>query len=200
VCPLSFKGGFIIKERILSAFLELSKTKGFYRVTMDELAAEAGMSKRTLYRYFSSKDQIIEATLDRFMTEMAFKVEELVSACHKPEEIFANMLSLLYHAGRTIINPLVLEDLRQHYPHYWRKIDEFRIKRAEDIINAILLSNYDKNQDYTRELDARIVTKAVLASVQAVANPEFIITNGFTFEYTIKQLMDFFQYGLIKRD
>jgi len=168
-------------------------------VTMDELAAGSGVSKRTLYRYFRSKDEIIEATLDKYMAEIAYKIEEFVEAYHKPDEIVAHMLLILHQVGSRIINPLVLDDLRRHYPHYWKKIDDFRIKKAENIIKSKFFLD-ERNKNYIRDLNPRIVTTAILASVQAVANPEFIITNGLTFEDTITQLMDFFQYGIMKKE
>lgn len=191
------KGVFAIKERILSAFRELVKTRGFYRVTMDELATEAGLSKRTLYRYFRSKDEIIEATLDMFMADVAQRIEEFVSTYRTPKDIIKYMLHILSQAGHIFINPLVLDDLRQHYPHYWKKIDDFRIKKAQNIIETNFFLN-ERNKGYLRELDPRIVTTALLASVQAVANPEFIITNGLSFEDTVRQLIELFQYGIMK--
>jgi len=195
---LSLLEVFTIKERIISAFLELSQTKGFYRLTMDELSARAGLSKRTLYRYFRSKDEIIEAALDQLLAEVAGKIEELVAACQKPEEVIAEMLNILYYVGRTLNNPLVLEDLRRHYPHYWKKIYEFRLEKAECIIKSKLLQD-GRNKAYIRELDPRIVTTAILASVQAVANPEFILNNGLTFDETIRQLMELFQFGFFHK-
>ncbi|MFZ7101749.1 MAG: TetR/AcrR family transcriptional regulator [Peptococcaceae bacterium] len=186
----------MIKERILSAFLELSRIKGFYRVTMDELAAEAGLSKRTLYRYFHSKDEIIEAALDKFMAGMAVKIEELVAVQRTPDEMVKYILDAFYQGGQIISNPLVLDDLRQHYPRYWKRIDDFRVAKVQNIIRVCL---NDRNKAYTRELDPRIVTTAVLAAIRAVVNPEFIITNGLTFEETVRQLLEFLQYGFMKR-
>ncbi len=188
-----------IKQRILTAFQELSKKKGFYRVTMDELAAVAGISKRTIYRYFRSKDEIIEATLEKFMTEVAGKMEEIAATPLKPEELVNRMLKTIHFVGGYIGNPLVLDDLRQHYPHYWKKIDEFRMKKAQEIIISKLLLD-EKNKEYIRDIDPRIVTAAMFASIKAVANPEFIITNGLTFDDTIRQLMDFFLHGILKEN
>lgn len=177
--------------------MELAKTRGFYRVTMDELAAEAGLSKRTLYRYFRSKDEIIETTLEMLMAEAAKRIDEFLSTYHKPEEIADEMLRIISEVGHTFVNPLVLDDLRQHYPHYWKKIDAFRMQKMRKVIESKFLLN-ERNKGQLRELDARIVTTAFLASIQAVVNPEFIITNGLTFESTARQLMELFQYGIMK--
>ena len=178
---------------------ELSKVKGFYRVTMDELAKEAGVSKRTLYRYFQGKDEIVEATLEKFMTEVAQKMEEMISTQDKPENIFSNMLVILHYVGNYLGNPVILADLRRHYPHYWKKIDEFRLRKGQEIIISRLFLD-EENKKYIRDIDLRIVTTAIIAAIQAVANPEFIIRNNLTFEETIRQLLEFFQHGFLKEN
>lgn len=59
---------------------------------MDELAAEAGVSKRTLYRYFRSKEEMIEAVLEKLMANIESLIKEFVASHHKPDEIVAYML------------------------------------------------------------------------------------------------------------
>ena len=51
------------KQRILDAAYGLFWRQGFLRVSMDEIAARAGLTKRTLYQHFRSKDALIAATL-----------------------------------------------------------------------------------------------------------------------------------------
>ena len=43
---------------------------GFSRVTVDELAARCGISKRTIYRYFKSKDEMIVTVMEEVMSEI----------------------------------------------------------------------------------------------------------------------------------
>jgi len=185
----------IIRARIIAAFTELSKFKGFYRVTMDELAAQTGLSKRTLYRYFRSKDQIVQAVLDNFIVTMNSEIDQLISSRRTPEEVFTYMLTNIPRIGQVIINPLVMSDLRQHYPHCWKKIDDYRLKRVQEI--AIMLLD-DSNKEFTQEIDHRIVAEVIMASVQAVLNPDFILSNGLTFEDTVRQLIEFFKHGFLK--
>lgn len=189
------KGGFRIRERIISAFAELSRGKGFYRVTVDEVATQAGLSKRTIYRYFKSKDEIIEAVIDEFLSRMGQEVDKIVASQKTPEEIFTHILNNFFHVGRNIINPMVMQDLSQHYPHYWKKIDEFRMGKAVNLIKAFLRQS---NRGYTREINPHIITTVVLTSIQAVLNPDFILTHGLTLEETVKQLLEFFKHGFLK--
>lgn len=182
------------KETIITALGELSCTKGFYRVTVDELAARAGVSKRTIYRYFRSKDAIIEALLDRFMHQMAAGIEESISSVELPVQVFSGVIGVLFQQGRYVLNPLVLDDLRRHYPGLWKKVDRFRAGKIRQIIIKGLVEKYKGKG--LREIDPRILETAFLAAVQAVVNPEFILDNNLTPEDTAKQLIEIFVYGI----
>lgn len=52
------------RERILDAGFQLFFREGYARVSMDMIAAQAGMTKRTLYNHFESKDELLGAVLD----------------------------------------------------------------------------------------------------------------------------------------
>lgn len=170
-----------VKERILHACRQLACEKGFYSMNVDELAARAGVSKRTLYRYFRSKEEIIESTIDSFMVETSQAINHLVEKEPNPEVLLNVLFSHLFTTGQFIINPATLNDLRLHYPHLWEKIDSFRMERM-----SILIQHWLNQSD--RDIDPRIITAATMACIQAVLNPGFIINNGLTFESAAQQL------------
>lgn len=183
------------REQILSALAELAHTRGVYRVTVDELASRAGVSKRTIYRYFRSKDEIVEALLDRFMNEMAGQVEHIIDSGDKPADILTGVVKFAARSGRTLINPLVLDDLRRYYPGLWNKIEKFRADKIQQNFIKVLIKN--RKEKDLRQIDPGILSAAFTASVQAVVNPEFILNNGLTFEETVKQLIELFMHGII---
>lgn len=164
-------------------------------MTVDEIAAQAGLSKRTVYRYFKSKDEIIEAVIDHFLASVSREVEIILDTKKTPEEVFTAILETFYRVGRNFINPVVMQDMRQHYPQYWEKIDRFRMARAQGLIKALLNGSA---QAKARGLNPHIVTAIVLATIQAVLNPEFILSRGLTFQETIEQVIEFFKYGFLK--
>lgn len=174
-----------IRKRIIIACRELSKVQGFHSVNMEALAANAGISKRTLYRYFSGKEAVIEATLDMFLAEVAAEVERIMSCEKEPPRILAEILQYLFINGQFVFNPQSFNDLKQHYPHLWLKIDQFRVNRIRSIL--ALINNNDETI-LNQEIDPRIITAVILASVQAVLNPDFVLTNNLTFEETARQL------------
>ncbi|MDX9871739.1 MAG: TetR/AcrR family transcriptional regulator [Clostridia bacterium] len=186
-----------IRDKIISAYQEMVITHGFYRVSMDALAAKSGVSKRTIYRYFQSKEELIEAVIDKMLLLVGGKIDRVLSEAGTPEEAISGILNVLFSLGRGIINPLTISDLRTHYPHFWKKIDDFRMKRINLLIQAILRQN---SGERIRNIDPRILTALVLSSVQTILNPEFIVSNNLDFDEAVNQLVEILKYGLLKED
>jgi len=185
-----------IKDKIISACRDLAREQGFHNINMDELAARAGVSKRTVYRYFTGKEAIIEATLDAFMKEVALEVDQLLENEKDPAQILPSLLNYLVIHGQFVINPYSFNDLRVYYPCLWQKIDRFRLERIVSVLN--LISSREESATING-VDPRIVSAVIMVSIQAVLNPVFILTNNLTFEETARQLSNLLLNGFLPR-
>ncbi|MDD3269512.1 MAG: TetR/AcrR family transcriptional regulator [Syntrophomonadaceae bacterium] len=184
-----------IEERILNACTELAQTRGLRNYTVDELAARAGISKRTLYRYYRSKDEIVEAVLDKFMTRAAAEADLMIASEESPLTLINHMLHYLFTNGRFIISEPGLNDLRQYYPQLWEKIEQFRSERIAILIQLITR----ERQGSANDIDPRIISAVTMASIQAVLNPDFILGNGLSFEKTAEQLIRFLMSAVAEK-
>ncbi|MEN6348914.1 MAG: TetR/AcrR family transcriptional regulator [Syntrophomonas sp.] len=182
-----------IKDRIINACRELAKSRGLAGFTVDELANRAGVSKRTVYRYYRSKEEIIEAAADAFMGEVAAEADRLITVCEDPVNILNQMLGYLFAHGQFITNPASFNDLRQHYPELWKKIDKFRIERIKQIISTV-----GNKSNLVTDIDPRILTAVISTSVQSILNPDFILENGLNFEKTAEQLSRFLMSAVLR--
>ncbi|NLB89177.1 MAG: TetR/AcrR family transcriptional regulator [Syntrophomonadaceae bacterium] len=174
-----------IPARIIFAGRELMTNKGLVNWTVDDLAKQAGVSKRTIYRYFSSKDEIVESVLDKFLLEMAAQVKQLAQEEPNPQKFLTTLMTEVFMRGRFIINRHGLEDLKYSYPHLWQKIDDFRSERIKDFIHNLTTI---ESAQALKTIDEKILTTAVLAIIQSTVNPTFIIENNLSFEETVNQV------------
>jgi AcrR family transcriptional regulator len=101
-----------IKAAIIRACRELVPARGLHSLTVDELAARAGVSKRTLYRYFRSKDEVIETTIFEFVNEMAGSIREVFTNGADPASILNSLLKNGMIAAQSFRTPTVLNDMR----------------------------------------------------------------------------------------
>ncbi len=120
-----------MQPRILQVAREQFFTRGFYKVSVDDLIAELRASKATIYRHFASKQAIVQAVLVQFNSErnaaLAAIVEnETLDFSAKLERVTAVSAESL-----TQINDRFYDDLRIHYPALWSDYQDARQFRLD---------------------------------------------------------------------
>jgi len=163
---------------------------------MDDLVAATGISKRTIYRYFRSKEEIINAVLDDLIAGIALKIQAVFDSADKPLDKIINMLGELTRNIR-VIEPQFLYDLQKYYPHLWEKIERFRSQRIQQVFEALLAGG---EQNFLRQVHPKIFTTALLASIRSVVNPVFIVENQLILEEAIQSLFSIFLYGIVEAE
>jgi len=181
------------RQRILTAFKEIAVQRGFSSVTMDELSARAGVSKRTVYRYFKSKEEIINALLDDFLSNLEQRILQILDSRENPVEKITNIIKVAPQISG-MIPPPVLHDLQKYYPHLWEKIEQFRAVRIQQFFNNFLTTNEHR---CFKVINPQIFTTALLASIRSVVNPVFMIDNNLSIEDTIQTLFTIFLFGIV---
>lgn len=185
-----------IRSRILTACKELAVKHGFRGIRMDELARRAGVSKRTVYRYFPSKDAVITGALDDFMQKIEAESERILSGNGDPAAIMAEMQKYLLWQGHFAINDQSMRDLQEHYPELWQKMDRFRSLMLRQVLAHIARSAGSRP---LADIDYQIAETMILAGIQSVINPEFMIRHRLSFEETMRPVSSILLYGILPR-
>lgn len=106
------------RQRVIQKSIEFFVQYGIRQVTMDQIAEEAGMSKRTIYEMFRDKDTLVWECLDAMNRQHMEEVKEILANA-------SNVIEALYkfgqHGGKkkSEINHLFYENLRKLYPQFW---------------------------------------------------------------------------------
>jgi AcrR family transcriptional regulator len=183
-----------MRERILEGFKRLSRTEGFHGATVDALSSATGVSKRTIYRYFKSKDHLVTAVMEQLMAITEKKVDQAMSSSQKPVEKVMDAIKIVIQ-NTDIITPAIMRDLQRYYPHIWERVEVFRARKVQIFIDMLISGNRD---GIFREIDPRIFTASLLASIRAVVNPGFILENNLTLEKAMFGLFNIFLYGIVQ--
>ena len=124
---------------------------GFKSVTMDDIASEIGISKKTIYKYFSNKDILIENTIELAFSEVQeiiIKIENLnLNAIEENFEI-KRMFREMFKSAES--SPIY--QLKKHYPEIYNKVLTQQVSICEDcfrqnIIKGINEGLYRENLD-----------------------------------------------------
>ncbi len=111
---------------------------GYLAFTMDDLAAELGMSKKTLYVHFSGKDEIIGAVLRNLGDETRADAEAILrnrslNFAEKLRGFVEGMMQRL-----AALDPRTLRELQRHAPVLFARVDEMRRKNVPFIFGQLI--------------------------------------------------------------
>jgi TetR/AcrR family transcriptional regulator, biofilm operon repressor len=128
-----------MKEKIIAKATDLFLKLGFKSVTMDDIAGEMCISKKTIYKYFCNKEILIEESTSMVHKEVHQIIDSIVAKNHNAiEENFEirKMFKEMFKAGDT--SPVY--QLRKHYPEIYETV----MSREIDECNVIFKQNIQK--------------------------------------------------------
>ena len=182
------------KERILEKANELFHRYGIRSVSMDDIAAQLGMSKKTLYQYYTDKEELVHAVFD-----IALKINKSnCLECTKKGENAIHEVFLSFDIREEMLktmNPSVLFDMQKYHPSAYKKFEEFKNGFLYRMIKANLERGI-KEELYREEIDIDVLTRYRLYSVLLSFNPEVFPTAKNNPLYIEQQLLEYFLYGM----
>lgn len=182
------------KERILEKSHELFNKYGVRSVSMDDIAAQLGMSKKTLYQHFTDKEELVDSCFSGVLNTHRHRcladqktsenpIHEMFLALDMMQEMFAEM------------NPAVLFDLQKYHPGAFRKFHEFKYNFLYNVISSNLKRGIEEEL-YRPEIDVDIITRLRIESVMLAFNAELFPTNRTHLIYIEQQIFEHFLFGV----
>ena len=175
------------QKKIIEKTEEKFFRDGFYKTTMDEVASELKMSKKTIYKFFPSKDDLITAIAKHFMEGLKSKILPALNSDKNAIEKLAELNNILAKVS-TKISPKRMDEIRNHFPKLWNEIDSFRTKMMFANITKVI--DQGKAEGLFIDYPTPIIMNTLVSAVRSTVNPEFILNNNFSISeaalYTFK--------------
>ena len=150
------------KEKILLKAYELFKRFGVRSVTMDEIAQQCGVSKKTVYQFFEDKDTLVESiveTLTKRSEENCSRQQ--LQAENAIEEIFLS-IDLLEEMIEGV-NPALINDMRKYHSAAYAKMD----RHKNEFMGEFFKKNIERGMEeglYRTDFKTDIITPFYLHS------------------------------------
>ncbi len=171
------------RQNIIQYTSKVLFTYGINSLTMDTIAQGLRMSKKTLYKYFSSKEDLIDAVIEQIMANIKSNVEQvIVSNVNAIEKLFNVLKIIVQSLGR--LNPDYLQFLNAKGFRHWEKIENFR--RQIVAKNYIKIIEQGKLEGFIEDKPTIILITGAYGIVKSIVNPEFVLNNNFSFESAAK--------------
>lgn len=183
-----------MKLRIKDKASELFRRYGIKSITMDEIASQLGASKKTIYQYYSDKDELVEdvvSTTISYAQEVCNKnrmgckdaVHELIAAMDFVQEIFSDM------------NPAMMYDLQRFHPKAYKHFLDHKNKFLYGMIKSNLKRGIEEEL-YRPDINIDIVARFRLEGMMLAFNQDIYPANKFSLVQLHYALMEHFLYGV----
>ncbi|MHA4843325.1 TetR/AcrR family transcriptional regulator [Flavitalea antarctica] len=159
-----------MKERIQKKADELFNKYGIRSVTMDEIASQLGMSKKTIYQYFSDKDELVDAVIEDV-------IEFSRSCCEKDRVEAPNAIAEVFLAIDMVnkifknMNPGIMFDLERYHPKTFKRFLDHKDQYLYHTIKLNLERGVSEGL-YRPEMNIEIVARFRLEAMMVVFNQE----------------------------
>lgn len=134
------------KERFLEFALSKFTKFGSKRFTLDDLAHELGISKKTIYENFKGKEEIIQESVEALLNKLRSEINECVNK-EKSDPILT--IISIYRIGLDTFksfSPNFLRSLKKYYPNVYRLFNDFRENEVSVLVKDLLSSAQEKGQ------------------------------------------------------
>lgn len=168
---------------------------GVRSVTMDDLARELGVSKKTFYNYFKDKDELVTLIVTTLIerNQVACEVGRL-----KSETAIDAMMSISEFSTRlfTEIHSSVFYDLQKYHPEAWNIIKEYRLTFISDQITQNIIRGQEEGI-YLAELDPKIMAGIHLSIVSMLTDSNIFEVGSNEYGKLLNEIVCFQLRGLV---
>lgn len=181
---------FEIVEKSAQVFLRF----GIRAVTMDDLARELGMSKKTIYKYFSDKDELIK-------TIIAFKTQSDREICaiatHQADNAIDEMIRISEFVSEMLqdVHSSVFFDLQKYHRDAWQLMEDHK----NTFVRSQIKGNIERGINegiYRANADSDILSKVYVATMSALFDGHTFPPNEYKFNRVFNQIIRFQIRGL----
>lgn len=184
-----------MRDKILEGAHALFIQYGVRSVSMDDVARELSMSKKTLYQYFTNKDELVTEVVKLYMEEEMEEFGQISeNSSNAIEELFNLSKCMREHVFK--INTSLLYDLQKYHAEAWGIFQKFK----KEFIIGQIVSNLErglKEGNYRENIDPRVIAILRMEIIQLVFNDQIFPRTEFDFVDVQMQVFDHFVHGIL---
>jgi AcrR family transcriptional regulator len=160
-----------LKKKILDTSKALFRKFGTRSITMDEIASELGISKKTIYQAFKDKNEIIQQMMLRYVEEES---QMILNARDGTKDAVEEVVKISYHIVNELknINPIFIYDLRKYHREAWEMHESHQIDIITKNVNANIIRGI-KEGLYHNDFDVELLVRLRLAEFEILTNEKY---------------------------
>lgn len=167
---------------------------GVKSVSMDDIARELGISKKTLYQVIDDKEELVHRSVEGFLHQ---HTEQCRACLATDENPIKQMLELIKNVAMTMrdVNPALLFDLQKYYIRSWKLFQEFRSR----VVHSEILRNLSQGKAegwYRSDLNEEIIATLYVNMIDAITNTDLFPPSNYRFRLLVQEVLFYHLHGV----
>jgi AcrR family transcriptional regulator len=184
-----------IKERIIVKAREQFFRYGIKSITMDDIASELGISKKTIYQHFEDKDELVYQMMLIEIANDECEWECLNKASANVIEKMVKSMELCKHSF-TEINPSTFFDIKKYHPRTWNLFQEHKQNFILGLIQKDLIEGVSQGL-FRPDIKVEILARMQMEQIEISFDPQIFPSNKFKVIDVQITMFDHFIRGLL---
>lgn len=183
-----------LRENIIEVATALFRQMGIRAVTMDDIARQAGISKKTIYQEFEDKGALVFTTFSAFLDKEEEVLRRIIAEEDHVIQHFVR-ISRFIKEQYSGMNPLILNEIKRYYPQAWKRFEAFKNGLALKTMVDVLIKGKDAGY-FRKEIDVEILA---MLRVEQIAFDFRSLPSASQFDMVQLQLelFDHFIHGIL---
>ena len=190
----SFAHSMENRRKILQKATELFMRSGIRSVSMDEIANQSGVSKKTIYQYYADKDELVDAVMQEEEKRIQNDTKECFEQSVDAVQEFLLTISRIY-VQFSEMNPVVISDMERFHPKAHNRFQKMKYDHLFKVIHKNLQRGIEEGL-YREEIDTEVVAKYRIESIMIPFNLSVFPPAKFSLAAVTKELMEHYLFGL----
>jgi AcrR family transcriptional regulator len=182
------------KEIILKYVGERFYKEGFNKISMDEIALHLHISKKTIYKYFPSKDNLIEAVID---TDCGCHFNKETEILSRDQDVIRKIAQMVQYNLNEFsrYSDKWISDLQIHKPELWNKYLMFKNNKHGKNFKSILQQG--KKEKVIKDIPLELIIAGIEAIVKGILHTDFLKESKLSFKQALSYSIEIYVSGLL---
>jgi len=182
------------KEKIIETAKESFLKYGFKKTTVDEISFKAGISKKTLYKIFPTKKDILLEIVSEIQNHIMRESKRILN-------LQENAVFKLFLISRVVGNQIRnvsndwVNDIKNYHKDIWEQIEIFRRNIVAKNFSKLLKQG--KKEGLIIDYPEAVVINLLLSSAESVTDNEFILNNDVSIQAALRASLEIIINGIL---
>jgi len=179
----------IMRDKIINKAAELFLTLGFKSVTMDDIANEMGISKKTIYVHFKNKTKLVEAVTFNLFDNICDGIDNICETSNNPiEELYDIKMFVMHHLKDEKTSPQY--QLKKYYPQIHDVLRQKQFEKMHESVKESLAKGTNTSV-FRENINIDFISRMYFNGMTGIKDPSIFPTKKYDMVYLMESYLEY---------